>query len=59
MIVNCSCKNAFQDALYGKGRRVANQCKNKIDYRCTICGNVHQIGNKPLAKEAKKDEKKK
>lgn len=37
--LKCSCKNEYQDRLYGKGRRVHNPCQrlNGIGYRCTTC----------------------
>ena len=40
-ILDCTCKNAFQDKLYGLGRRVFNPCVIKqklIKVRCTSCG---------------------
>lgn len=41
-IIRCSCIHAFQDMLYGKGKRVGNLLKkrDKSDpskYRCTVC----------------------
>lgn len=38
-IINCSCKNEFQDARYGRGKRIANQTKkgDGVLYRCTVC----------------------
>ena len=45
MIVDCQCKNAYQDALYGQGKRVANYARKGYSsnpgYRCTVCGRVH------------------
>lgn len=40
MIYKCDCRNEWQDKLYGKGKRVHNECvtttgQKKI--RCTIC----------------------
>ena len=48
MILHCleanlgKCKNAYQDALYGPGMRVANPMKKDsaghiASYRCTVC----------------------
>ena len=41
MILKCSCKHEFQDAIYGKELRVHNRApKSKYgDWRCTVCGN--------------------
>lgn len=43
VILTCKCKNAFQDKLYGSGKRVHNSGPkagpNKTEgYRCTVCG---------------------
>jgi hypothetical protein len=38
IIQSCSCVNAFQDALYGKGKRVWNTAgKKDEDAVCTVC----------------------
>ena len=37
MIITCTCKNAFQDKMYGTNKRVANQMKNPQLARCTVC----------------------
>jgi len=40
MILQCTCEHRFQDRVYGRGRRVMNQCKPKQpkpSYRCTVC----------------------
>ena len=35
----CSCKNDYQDKLYGKNIRIKNICgKSKEKCRCTGCG---------------------
>jgi hypothetical protein len=36
----CDCKSVYQDARYGKGKRVHNPTTNKMhkDWRCTVCG---------------------
>lgn len=43
-IVNCGgthCKSEYQDKLYGRGKRVANQKSHQgqgsKEYRCTVC----------------------
>ena len=38
MIISCSCASSFQDAEYGKGRRVANQ--GERGFTCTVCGTL-------------------
>ena len=45
-IRNCGCDNAFQDALYGKGRRLANATKD--GHRCTSCGKAIARQAKPI-----------
>lgn len=44
MVIECTCRNEFQDSLYGTGRRLANKCgkESELEYRCTICGTVHK-----------------
>ena len=38
----CACVSAFQDALYGLGKRAMNPHPitntNRAGYRCTVCG---------------------
>jgi len=36
MIKECTCKNDYQDAMYGKGYRVFNPAA--ANNRCTVCG---------------------
>ena len=41
-VLKCTCKNDYQDRVYGKGRRVMNYTtKSKSNdtavYRCTVC----------------------
>jgi hypothetical protein len=38
-ILRCTCKHDYQDQLYGKGNRAANEMKNG-QYRCTVCSSV-------------------
>jgi hypothetical protein len=48
-IITCSCKNEFQDQLYGKGKRVHNLAKGAFNkqggWRCTVCGNLKTINS--------------
>jgi len=45
-IITCNCNTGsgceYQDEVYGKGRRVANQNSNKLkpEFKCTCCGKV-------------------
>ena len=36
-VKQCTCQNAGQDELYGKGNRLHNQTKSG-SYRCSVCG---------------------
>ena len=36
IIEQCTCENAYQDKMYGKGMRVKNQTGSGS--RCTVCG---------------------
>lgn len=46
-VFTCSCRQPFQDAMYGKNKRVCNRKSDgpgsppKKEYRCTVCGKVH------------------
>jgi len=45
MIKYCSCKNEYQDKIYGESLRVHNECITKSktqgkSWRCTVCGVV-------------------
>lgn len=51
MIKSCNCKHAFQDARYGKKKRVHNKCEKGL--RCTVCGNVNLGGSNYLGKGKK------
>lgn len=46
----CTCNHAFQDSVYGKGKRVFNE--GKTAYRCTVCK-----ASKPLTGNEKKEKK--
>jgi predicted SprT family Zn-dependent metalloprotease len=54
MIINCTCKNSFQDERHGFGKRVGNPMKKTNAYRCTSCGKEVNV---TAAKEEKKDKK--
>lgn len=53
MILPCTCRNEYQDRLYGAGRRVHNETKTPPamprQYRCTVCENTR--GAKPAEKK--------
>ena len=36
MIKDCTCKHKYQDARYGKNKRVHNETEKKTQ-RCTVC----------------------
>ena len=43
IVAPCSCKNKFQDGMYGSGRRVFNKNQRdpkKNEFRCTVCGTL-------------------
>ena len=46
VMVACNCKSDFQDAVYGKGNRIANSsaAKDKAQRKhgCTVCGRMHE-----------------
>lgn len=43
-IVDCTCKNEYQDEKYGKNKRVANKTAATIPtYRCAVCLKEHQL----------------
>lgn len=39
-IIDCNCNHDYQDAKYGKGKRVANWAPKQDGHRCTVCGKV-------------------
>uniref|UniRef100_A0A6M3LIF9 TFIIS-type domain-containing protein n=1 Tax=viral metagenome TaxID=1070528 RepID=A0A6M3LIF9_9ZZZZ len=46
-IMMCDCRSEYQDEVYGKGKRVFNECrkhdkKEYIKYRCTVCGKIRE-----------------
>lgn len=65
MIYPCpgrDCKSAFQDDLYGRGRRVFNECNGPLhEYtygRCSVCKTETTVGKKSQPKvEEKNDER--
>ena len=55
MILKCTCVHKFQDEKYGLYNRVHNQSgKESNKARCTVCGNVRDIG-KIFKQEEKKE----
>lgn len=46
----------FQEALYGKGRRVANETKDG-NYRCTACGEVLSFADVRIIERSDLDER--
>ena len=52
-ILNCTCKNAGQDALHGAGRRVMNETAKENTFRCTSCGYEKSVA-KTLSKSEQK-----
>ena len=42
MIAKCphNCTHAYQDKLYGSGKRVLNPLAKDAGHRCTVCGNT-------------------
>lgn len=54
-IMQCTCRNEYQDTVYGKGNRVHNYAMKPKSWRCTVCGQVQQGSKK---KEDTKDLKK-
>lgn len=45
-VLVCTCRNVFQDARYGDGRRLHNARGGKYEgqYRCTVCGAIRGAG---------------
>ena len=46
--VRCKCQHEQQDAMYGKGIRIANRTMKGdagrgYDYRCTVCSAIHTV----------------
>ena len=50
IVRQCSCKHAFQDAQYKRGRRVHTTGEGKIT--CTVCGQVTKMSNEEIKKLA-------
>ena len=40
-IKECTCVSEFQDAKYGKNKRVMNFCVKAKCFRCTVCERIH------------------
>ena len=54
-IVPCKCSNDFQDRVYGRGARVANDTQkskspDKVTVRCTVCKAEHEVNKGQLKK---------
>lgn len=45
-----TCAAAFQDARYGKGKRVMNPTA-KDEVRCTVCGTAQRYAGNPVKKK--------
>ena len=46
IILNCKCKNEFQDKEYGKNRRVCNYMgKTRDKACCTVCSDKKVVYN--------------
>jgi len=45
-VLKCTCKNGFQDSVYGNEMRLMNPMgKDKLSgYRCTVCGKEYRLG---------------
>ena len=54
-VMECTCKNNFQDAIHGAGRRVFNKtAKNDpAEWRCTVCSTTKTTGNAGVKKGEK------
>jgi len=54
-IVACKCSHEFQDRVYGRGARVANDTQkskstDKVVVRCTVCKEEHEVSKTQLKK---------
>lgn len=38
MKTKCTCSSEYQDRVYGKGIRIANETGKTNTVRCTVCG---------------------
>lgn len=41
-VIKCNCVHEFQDRIYGKGMRLANEMGDNNGYRCTVCGKEYK-----------------
>jgi len=55
MIKDCTCKHEAQDSMYGKGRRVMNDTKDRTMVRCTVCGTTHSVSSTRLTEKEKEE----
>ena len=51
-IVKCTCQHSYQDELYGKGNRCANETRTG-QFRCTVCQALHGSASLTTAVKAK------
>ena len=51
MILSCTCTHAYQDLLYGPGKRVHNQRKAANQFTCTVCGKQQIVGSAVVEKK--------
>ena len=42
-LINCTCKNVYQDQQYS-GKRVHNKTMKLGEFRCTSCGKMNKSG---------------
>lgn len=56
MIRICTCISEYQDSLYGKNRRVFNECKKGSACRCTVCKKEQPLSGAEI-KNKKMDKK--
>ncbi len=51
-IMECTCKHDYQDATYGKNKRVFNKMQSDT-YRCTVCSATKGTSGVPVTKAKK------
>lgn len=42
-VMNCVCKNEYQDKAY-QGKRLHNKTMKLNEYRCTVCKKINKTG---------------
>jgi hypothetical protein len=50
-IIACDCQHAYQDAKYGRGKRVHNPTRKDDKFRCTVCGSEATLLKEKKAKK--------